>query len=224
MQKVILKLETLTSCQYSPAMKKIDLTTWNRRQHYQHFLNFLDPYFGVTVAVDVTSAYNWAKSNKESFFVRYLHDCMKAINDVENLRLRIVEDEVIEFDQIHCSTTIAKPDGTFGMSWIVFSENYDEFKNNFQFEQQRTIESSNLLPETNGLDCIHCSALPWFTFIGHKEPISGVKDSVPKLGYSKTYEENDRLKMNIAINLHHGLADGRHVGKFVQKFQRNLNS
>lgn len=37
--------------------KIIDIATWNRREHYEHFSAFDDPFFGVTVNVDCTRAY-----------------------------------------------------------------------------------------------------------------------------------------------------------------------
>ena len=33
--------------------KIIDIATWNRREHYEHFSAFDDPFFGVTVNVIV---------------------------------------------------------------------------------------------------------------------------------------------------------------------------
>ena len=32
--------------------KIIDIATWNRREHYEHFKFFLDPFFWVTVKLD----------------------------------------------------------------------------------------------------------------------------------------------------------------------------
>ena len=60
----------------------------------------LDPYFAVTVPFDVTKAYAAAKNKGVGFFAKYLHDCMKAINSVENLRLRIIDDEIVEITEL----------------------------------------------------------------------------------------------------------------------------
>ena len=38
--------------------KIIDIATWNRREHYEHFSAFDDPFFGVTVNVDCTRDFN----------------------------------------------------------------------------------------------------------------------------------------------------------------------
>jgi chloramphenicol O-acetyltransferase type A len=78
-------------------------------------------------------------------------------------------------------------------------------------------------PEEYRLDCIHCSAMPWFNFAGHKEPVSGHKDSIPKFAFSKAVEIDNKLMMNVAINVNHALVDGYHIGLFSEKYQDYLN-
>lgn len=53
--------------------KIIDIATWNRREHYEHFSAFDDPFFGVTVQVDCTRAYQEAKTKGISFSLLVLH-------------------------------------------------------------------------------------------------------------------------------------------------------
>lgn len=205
-------------------MRIINLDTWNRKQHFEHFNAMLDPYFAVTVPFDVTIAYHNAKSSGQSFFARYLHDCMKAINKVDNLRYRIVDNEIIDYEVIHASATFIREDKTFGCSFIEFDEDLSIFAKNVQKEKERIQNSTNLFPDRNSLDCIHCSAMPWVDFTGHKEPISGIKDSVPKLAYGKVTDDNGKKMMSIAITANHALVDGYHLGLFVEHFQEYLNS
>ena len=47
--------------------KIIDIATWNRKEHFEHFSAFDDPFFGVTVNVDCTRAYREAKNKGVSF-------------------------------------------------------------------------------------------------------------------------------------------------------------
>lgn len=205
-------------------MKKLDINNWNRRQQFEHFKSFVDPYFSVTIPFDVTIAYQQAKKNGISFFAKYLHDCIKAINAVENLRYRIVENDVVMFDTIHASATLMRPDNTFSLSFIKFDKNINEFINNLEAEKERVRTSENFYPPVNGLDCIHCSALPWINFTSNKEATSGVPDSVPKLAFSRAERNVDgRLKMNVSIAVNHALVDGHHIGLFSEEFQMNLN-
>ncbi|WP_299248548.1 CatA-like O-acetyltransferase [uncultured Lacinutrix sp.] len=204
-------------------MKELDINTWNRKEHFEHFSKLKDPYFGITIPFNVTKTYAFSKDNKVSFFGTYLHACMQAINGVENLKYRIVDDKVVIFNTINASATIMRENKTFGFSYIDFNENLDLFLSNFQDEKQRINTSSNLFPPKNGLDCIHCSALPWSDFSGHKEPVSGLQESVPKLAFGKMKEVNNEKIMNVAINVNHALVDGYHLSLFSELFQKKLN-
>ncbi len=204
-------------------MKKLNIHTWNRKAHFNHFNALEDPYFAVTVPFEVSKAYRYAKQNGISFFGKYLHDCMKAINNVENFKYRIENNEVIVHDVIHASATLMRSDNTFGFSFINFDEDLGVFLNNINKEKERIENGSDLYPPDNTLDCIYCSALPWFSFTGHKEPFSGITDSVPKFGYSKFEQKGEDLIMNVSINVNHALVDGYHVGLFCEAFQKNLN-
>ncbi|MDO6597970.1 CatA-like O-acetyltransferase [Oceanihabitans sp. 2_MG-2023] len=204
-------------------MKEINLKTWNREEQFHHFSKMLDPYFGVTIPFDLTKAYQFSKDNGISFFGKYMHACTQAINSIENLKYRIVDEKVVLYDVIHASATIMREDKTFGFSFIEYHENLDVFLKNLESEKTRIESSKALFPKRNGLDCIHCSALPWLHFSGHKEPFFGEKDSVPKIAFSKVKKESNMLSMNVAISVNHALVDGYHVGLFSEKFQYFLN-
>lgn len=182
-----------------------------------------NPHFAVTISMDVSNAYKDSRVSGIPFFVRYLHDCMIAINSNENMRLRVFENEVVDFEIIHASATILRPDKTFGCSFIKFDPSIEVFRLNFEKEKERIFKTDDLFPPHNGLDCIHCSALPWLAFSGHKEPDPGVPDSVPKLAFSKTFMQADKMLMNVSISVNHALVDGYHLGLFVEDFQNALN-
>ncbi|WP_299336864.1 CatA-like O-acetyltransferase [uncultured Psychroserpens sp.] len=206
-------------------MEIIDLDTWKRKPHYDHFRSLKDPYFGVTIPFDVSKAYRFAKSNAISFFGKYLHDCMKAINDVDEFKLRIEGEEVIKYNTINASATLMRSDKTFGFSYIEFDMDLKQFLINIDLEKNRIEHSNALYPERNDLECIHCSALPWVNFSGHKEPVSGEIESVPKLAFSKIEHQPDgNIVMNVSLHVNHALVDGYHVGLFSEKFQHYLNN
>lgn len=204
-------------------MKIIDINTWNRKEHFNHFSGLADPSFSVTIPFDITKAYQFSKDHNISFFAKYLHDCMKAINAVENLKYRIIDNKIVECDVIHASPTLMRSDKTFGFSFIDFDEDLNIFIKNIEAEKYRIENSTNLYPPKNSLDCIHCSALPWFSFTAHKEPASGGMDSVPKVAFAKAEKIGEKLIMNVAINVNHALVDGYHVALFSDKFQKYLN-
>ena len=205
-------------------MRTININTWNRKQQFEHFKGFEDPYFALTIPFDVRVAYKSCKEKGVSFFARYLHDCIKAINSVENLKYRILDGEVVVYDVIHASATLSRADNTFALSYIKYADELKEFIINLDNEKKRVRETGDFYPPENNLDCIHCSALPWVNFSSNKEAKSGVPDSVPKLAFGKVMSNPDgRLTMNVSIAANHALVDGYHVGLFSEAFQKNLN-
>ena len=74
-------------------------------------------------------------------------------------------------------------------------------------------------------DVIHYSSVPWFKFTGltHARNFK-YKDSVPKITFGKFDQIGNKKILNIAINGHHGLMDGYHVGKYLKTLQELLNS
>jgi len=206
-------------------MQELDIENWNRKEHFYFFSQFDDPYFAVTIDFDVTIAYKCAKEKQISFFAMYLHACMKAVNSVDNFKYRIHKKKIVIHDTIHASATILRQDHTFGCSFIHYNEDFNQFNKNFESEKRRIETTTNLFPEQNTDDCIYCSAMTWFNFSGHKEPLFGVKkESVPKFAFGKYVEKNSKLVMPVAIAVNHALVDGYHVGLFVEVFQKALNN
>jgi chloramphenicol O-acetyltransferase type A len=108
--------------------KNIDLATWNRRDHFHFFRQFEEPFFGVSLNIDVTRAYQKAKELDTSFFLYYLHASLVAANSVEAFRRRIEnETEVVLYDSINASPTINRPDGTFGFGYMSYHADYQQF-------------------------------------------------------------------------------------------------
>jgi len=148
---------------------------------------------------------------------------MKAINAIENLRYRIIDNKIVAYDVIHASPTLMRNDKTFGFSFIDFDNDLQVFIKNFDAEKKRIQNSTDLFPPKNSIDCVYCSAMPWLHFVAHKEPFSGDESAVPKIAFSKAERINDVLTMNVAINVDHALVDGYHVALFAEKFQKNLD-
>ena len=206
-------------------MKKlIDIDNWNRKEHFLFFSKFDEPFFGVTVKVDCTTAYLKAKENGVSFFLYYLFRALKAANEVENFRYRIIENQVYGFPTVNASPTINRPDGTFGFAYMDYFEDEKQFYEKALQEIENVKSTNNLLPAVSGENVIHFSAIPWldFTSISHARSFSH-PDSCPKISFGKMTENNGVKEMPVSIHGHHALMDGYHVGLFVEKFQHFLN-
>ncbi len=204
----------------------IDLNDWNRKEHFEFFGSFDEPFFGITTTLDFTLGYQKIKDNGYSYFLYYLHKSLLAANTIEAFRYRIEEDNVYLYDTIHASPTIGRDDHTFGFSFMKFEQDFDIFQTN-AIKQIEIIKNSTGLcytDDTQRIDTIHCSSIPWYNFTGltHARHFK-FKDSVPKISYGKYTKVTSKLNLPVAINVHHGLCDGYHVGQYLEEFQRLLN-
>lgn len=205
--------------------QKLNLETWNRKEHFLFFKQMEEPFFGVTITVDCTKAYEKAKEIGVSFFTFYLHKTLVAVNSIEPFRYRILNDEVYIFDRIDVSSTILREDKTFGFSQIAFSEYLNEFAENTKNEIARIQSTTGLFTREYSENLIHFSALPWinFTSFSHARSFTW-PDSCPKISFGKMVDENSKKTMSMSIHVHHGLMDGYHVGEFIELFQKLMNN
>ncbi len=206
-------------------MKQVlNVAGWARRDQFNFFKQFEEPFFGVCLNIECGIAYQRAKENGHSFFLYYLYQSLAAANKTEPFRYRISGDDVFIYDRIHASPTINRPDGTFGFAYMDFKDSFEEFIKEAQVEIDKVQSSKGLIPAVSGENVIHFSSIPWlnFTSLSHARKFS-FNDSIPKISFGKMTEVNGRKTMPVAIHAHHGLMDGYHVGQFVDRFQELMN-
>ncbi|WP_368662512.1 CatA-like O-acetyltransferase [Zobellia laminariae] len=66
--------------------KEINVETWYRKDHFEFFSKFDEPFYGITAKVDCTKTYNTAKDKGHSFFLSYLHKSLVAVNRTVQFR------------------------------------------------------------------------------------------------------------------------------------------
>lgn len=203
--------------------KEIDINVWKRKELFQFFGSFEEPFFGVTVHVDVTHAYALSRKNGCSFFLGYLYRALKAANQIEEFRYRIVDGKICLFDHVDASSTISRPDGTFGFAYMNYTENAADFYNEATVAIDKVRREKELIPAVSGENVIHFSAVPWlrFTALSHARFFSA-GDSAPKISFGKILEEQGKITMPVSVHAHHGLMDGYHAGLFIDCFQELL--
>lgn len=204
----------------------IDLKNWKRREHFELFRQYEEPFWGIVTEVDCTQAFVNAKQLGVSFFVYYLYQSLRAVNTVENFRLRIEDDQVVLYDRVHASATIGREDETFAFSFIEYSDSLESFNQALLKEADTVKKATGIRLKDNNLrnDVIHYSAIPWihFTGLSHARNFKA-NDSIPKISFGKTLQKGQKQMMPVSLHAHHALLDGTHAGKYFDLFQQYLN-
>jgi chloramphenicol O-acetyltransferase type A len=204
--------------------QELDIQAWARKDHFEFFNKFDEPFFGITFNVNMTKAYAVSKENKLSLYIYYLHKCLSAANQIESFSYRIDGDKVYKYDCVNASPTVDRPGGTFGFSYIDYHEDFDIFNKKASMEIQKVRNSKGLVPSNGADNTIHFSALPWinFTSVTHARHYAE-KDSIPKITFGKIVNQGNQKLMSVSIYVNHALMDGADIGAFQEIFQEQLN-
>ncbi len=202
----------------------IDLRTWKRRDHYLWFRKYEQPFFSVTADVDVTAAWNASrKPGAASFFLSSVFLMLKAANDVEPFRLRLRPRGVWLYDRVAVGSTIMRRDGTFGFVRLEPASTLQQFAARARAAIAQTVDKRGLRPKQSGDDIVFHSVLPWLRFTSFTNALASKADSVPRIVFGKCERQGRRMKMPVAVEVHHALVDGLDVANFYERFAAYLD-
>jgi len=204
--------------------KKIEINTWLRRHQFQFFKDFDEAFWGATIEIDCTIAYQMAKESGRSFYLHYLHQSLRAVNAIENFRYRMEGDDVYLYERVNASATVSRDNGTFGFSAFEYNDNFELFEQAATQEFARVKAGDQLIAGSASANVVHYSSLPWLNFTGlsHARDFKRL-DTAPKISFGKMTENAGKKSMPVSIHVHHALVDGLHLGQHVEAFQDFLN-
>jgi len=201
--------------------KPVDIINWNRRPTYDFYKNFDDPYFNVTVNVEITEFLKTCKSQKLSTFSNILFVIMKAVNEVDNFRMRFLNQELVIFDKINCGSTLFYEDETFGFAYYDYKADRALFTKNTEAEMEKAKAEKAYDPRPDLVNLIYFSALPWFSFTSFKHAQHNtINKSIPRISTGKILVSGDQKYIPISVEVNHALIDGYHVGLFFEKMEQ----
>lgn len=202
----------------------LDLAAWKRREHFELFRRTAQPFFSVTVDVDVTAAYDRSSlPDAPSFFVSVLHSTMRAARETPAFCLRVRGDRVWSHDTLRLSTTVMRSDETFGFAVFEPRPTLEEFAGHAAPEIERVKRPGPLTLPT-GDDIVYHSTLPWFRFSAFTNAIDTGADSIPRIVFGKRVADGRRWMMPVAVEVHHAVVDGVDVASFIERLQTGLTS
>lgn len=202
---------------------KIDLDTWNRKEHFNFFMTFEEPFHGIMTQMDVSNIKQG--EDKIPFTTLYMYYCIKAVNETPAFKLRIEENLPVKYHNIDMGMTVLRENGAFAYIRIKYEDSIEVFHKNFRNEIQELEHRKSLFPNDISDGMIHGSILPWIKFSGlsHARKFTRI-DCIPKITFGKVYYENEKHFMPISVHVHHALADGKDVADFISHFQNLINN
>jgi chloramphenicol O-acetyltransferase type A len=205
-------------------LQTIDLQTWPRRQHYEIYRRFDHPHFSLCANVELGDFIARVKDGGFSVSAAIVYLISRAANEISEFRYRMRGEEVVEHTVVHPSMTVLTTDDLFSFCTIPYSQDFPEFTRRAA-QQMAYVRQHPTLSDTPGRDdFLFMTAIPWVSFTSFTHPTNlDPGDSVPRFAWGKFFEEGSALKMPLAVQAHHALMDGVHVGRYYMLVQNYLN-
>lgn len=110
----------------------IDFDTWERKDNFNFFRNFVNSSYSITSEVECGAAKTRAREKGESFFLHYLYAILRAANEIKELRYRLdSENQIILYDTVDVLTPIRlSENGNFYTVRIPWKANFEKFHSN----------------------------------------------------------------------------------------------
>ena len=180
------------------------------------------PYVGLTADVDVTPLAEYRARSGCPFFLTLLYCVARAANSVPQLRQRIVDGEIWEFDVCPSSFIVAKPDETYAYCQVRTDLPLTEFLPYAEERKNAARTDGNIEEDEDALPCFFISTLPWMRYTSLIQPAPSPADSNPRITWGKAEIRGGRTVLPLTLLCHHALVDGLHISRFYAALDREL--
>jgi len=206
--------------------RHLDPGSWARREAFEHFRRFDNPYFNVCTRLDLTALVALKARLPGSLSLAYHHLVLRLANELEPFRYRLDSGPRVRvFDAVHGSTTVLRGDDSIAFADLDWDADFARFAAQAQARiraVQRGEQPFDATPERQ--DVLHFTTLPWFDFTSFSHARNwGRDDAVPKIAFGRLQPEGGRWRMAMSVEVHHALMDGLHVGRLLQLLQARLD-
>ena len=201
-------------------IRLIDLENWERREYYEHFIKNVVCSYSVTVNIDITNL------KGHSLYPAMIWLLTKTVNDMPEFRTCLTEEGPGIYDSMHPMYTVFnKEKKNFSGIWSYFSEDYSEFLENYQADVQRYSTSTRYAPkEGTPANSFNISMVPWLEFTAMNFNVYDEgKFLLPIFTMGKFFERDGKRYLPLAIQVHHAVCDGYHIGLFVEKLNEYID-
>lgn len=204
--------------------KYLDLENWHRRELFEFFIGYTNPYFNVCTKLDVTELLAFVRDRpgvRVSLAIHYF--ALRVANEIESFRYRLQDRKVIVYDVINGGTTVLLPNESFAYAYFDYHHDFDKFITEMGKAIDELRNSSDPLRPTMRDDVIYHTTLPWISFTSFAHARTpGRGDSIPRFVFGKFTKENERIMMPFSVEVHHALMDGLHVGRYLTRLEEAL--
>ena len=185
------------------------------------FLDFFSSRYSMTVKIKAGKLYNYSKEHKISFFNLTSACILTAINKIPEFKKRIINKQIIEFENVSAITPILLEDKSIQeieLPPLNYFKNFNEWNEYIQYKK-KNIEKENFNTPPSKRDeepIVNFSCIPWI----HFESMTNIQYSphqiYPTISWGKI--EDDKIPVSLSVS--HIFFFGYHFKLFFDEIEK----
>ncbi len=194
------------------------------------FINFLSARYSMSARINVEKLWNWCHENDKSFFIMSLGCLMNAVNSVDELKRRIIDEKVVEYEYLEGVTPIMDEGNEIYKEMRVKVP--QEFNTPQDWHDYVKELSSNILNDRQEgffiemekrdlTNIANFSCIPWVDFDMITNCTVYGRAIQPLITWGKV---NKNYEMSVGITVSHIFVNGRELGHFYENAQKEFDS
>ena len=202
---------------------KINIDTWKRREYFEHYFINLPCTYSMTTNIDITKLLKNVKLRHIKLYPTMIYILSTLVNNHEEFRTAIdSEGNVGVFDTMNPEYTIFhKDDETFSSLWTGYNSDFSKFYEGYLVDLEQYQHVKGISPKPNIVkNTFPISSIPWTSFNGFNLNLDkGASYLLPIFTMGKYFEQENKILLPLAIQVHHAVCDGFHLGRFINEIQ-----
>lgn len=208
--------------------KLIDVSKWSRKAYFEHYLNEVPCTYSMTVDLDLTTLLDRLKKREMKLYPTMIYLLSMIVNQHEEFRTSIDPNgNVGVFDLVHpCYTIFQKESETFTNLWTEHTPSFSKFYERYVLDLKQYGEVKHFIAKPDmPVNSFTVSSIPWVSFTSFNLNLPKLTDYLlPIFTTGKYTEQHGKVRLPIAIQVHHAVCDGFHLARFVNELQEAMNS
>ena len=150
----------------------------------------------------------------------------QTVNEMPEFRTALTENGLGYYDEMHPAYTIFnREQKTFSGIWTAYKSNYTAFPSSYEADVARYSSSKEYAPKPERpVNSFDVSMIPWFSFTAFNLQVFGDGNYLlPIFTMGKAFDAGSKKILPLAIQVHHAVCDGYHVGRFIELLQKKIN-
>ena len=193
----------------------VDLDTWARKEHFEHYFHQVPCTYSMTTKLDITPLIE----AKERLYPAMLYRIAKAVNQYQEFRMDLGPDGTLGFyTEMHpCYTIFHQDSETFSNLWTEYTDDYGAFCRAYQQDLEQFGSCKDMMAKPDvPVNTFPVSMVPWESFEGFNLNLQNDYRYLPPIFTMGKYQRDERgVWLPLSIQVNHAVCDGFHVCRFI---------